>query len=209
MRRGQVKTHANPHVLSWGALLGLLGSWSRAIRGPEVRVGSGRLWWRVRLGLTSWADLVVLWIFVQPLGDALQGLIAATEVIIYVVTSLGPCILGLGDFNDLDAEAAPELDIAMSSFPAAVELLLDRRRVQDGVLLGKMIPETLPAVADLSAHLCRIWLRMVTIPRLELVVLDAFVSLPVVLAAKNLSTVGERATVRLRVPLKMLPKGAY
>ena len=71
-----------------------------------------------------------------------------------------------------------------------------------------MIPETLAPVADLSAYLCRIWLGMVTVPRLELVVLDACVSLPVILAAENLSTVGERATVRLRVPLKMLPKGA-
>ena len=64
-----------------------------------------------------------------PLGDALQGLSAAAKVIIDVVTSLGPGILGLGDFNDLDAEAAPELDIAVTSFPAAVELLLDRGRV--------------------------------------------------------------------------------
>lgn len=142
-----------------------------------------------------------------PLRDALQGLCAAAEVIIDVVTSLSPCILGFVDFNDLDAETAPELDIAVTSFPAAVELLLDRGRVCDGVLLGKMIPETLAAVADLSAHLCRIWLGKVTVPRLELVVLDAFVSLPVILAAENLSTVGERAAVRLGVSLKMLPKG--
>lgn len=119
---------ANPKVLRWGALLGL-GSWRRAIRGPGARVGSGRLWWRVRLSLTSWAGLVVLWIFVLPLGDALQGLSTAAKVIIDVVTSLGPCILSLGDFNDLDAKAAPELDIAVTSFPATVELLLDRGRV--------------------------------------------------------------------------------
>lgn len=77
------------------------------------------------------------------------------------------------------------------------------------MLLGKMVSETLTAVAHLSAHFCRIWLEVVTVPRLELVVLNALVSLPVILAAENLSTVGERATVRLRVPLKMLPEGAY
>lgn len=142
-----------------------------------------------------------------PLRDSLQGLSAAAEVIVDVVTSLGPGILGLVNFNDLDAEAAPELDIAVAPFPATVELLFDRGLVLDGVLLGKMIPETLTAVADLSAHFGRIWLRMVAVPRLELVVLDAFVSLPVILAAKNLSTVRERAAVRLRVPLKVLPKG--
>ena len=120
------------------------------------------------------------------------------KVVVDVVESLlpGACALLL-DLDDLDAKAAPEAVVAVSTDSTTLHRSVLLRFFLLVMVLDEMVFEGLATVADFAAE--------VTLPHLQLKVLTVLVPLPVILGSKGLGTLREGAAVRSCVAFQVLP----
>jgi hypothetical protein len=130
-----------------------------------------------------------------PLADVPFGYATTGEVVVNMITPFGPCVVRLSDLDSFLAEAAPEMGITMTAFSTCVNLVFQLTLVRNFVLFREMVSEALAAVANLATNFTIVRLGAIAYPCLELIVLDALMSLPVVFTPECLGTVGEGTSV--------------
>lgn len=141
-----------------------------------------------------------------PFADVPLCTIAATEMIVNVVTPCGPSVDILGpNFNHLLAKAAPVLRLTVSSNFAFFNLLFDFLHISHVVISLEVVFETFASLKDLCTTPRLVQLHVLALPKLKLPMLAAFMTFPVVLAAESLRAVGKRASIRLLMPFFMFP----
>jgi len=130
-----------------------------------------------------------------PLADVFLGYTTTREMVVDVIATFRPGVVRLFNLNSFLTEAAPKVSIAVTTLSTTFNFLFELASICNLMLLRKMVPEALTAVANLAARFSRISLGTVAYPCLKLVMLNAFMSLPIVLASKCLFTIGKGATV--------------
>jgi hypothetical protein len=130
-----------------------------------------------------------------PLPDVSLGYTAARKMVVDVVATFCPGVVRLFNLNSFPTEAAPKVSIAVTTLSTTFNFFFELTGICNLMFLRKMVPEALAAVANLATRLSRIRLGAVTYPCLKLIMLNRFVSLPIVLASKCLFTIGKSATV--------------
>lgn len=118
-------------------------------------------------------------------------------MVVDVIATFRPGVVCLSNLNSFLTEAAPKVSIAVTTLSTTFNFLFELAGICNLMLFRKMVPEALAAVANLTTRLSRIRLGAVTYPCLELIMLDGFMSLPIVLASKCLFAIGKSAPVWL------------
>lgn len=136
-------------------------------------------------------------LLMYPLADVSLGYTTAREMVVDVIATFRPGVVRFFNLNSFLTEAAPKVSIAVTTLSTTFNFLFELAGICNLMLLRKMVPEALAAVANLATRLSRIRLDAVTYPCLELIMLNGFMSLPIVLASKCLFTIGKSAPVWL------------
>ena len=143
----------------------------------------------------------------HPFADVPLGhFTTAGEVVVNVVTSLSPSVVRLFDLDCVLAETAPEMSVAVAAFSTCVKLFFENTLIRNLMLFRKMVSEALATMANLVTKFARIGLCAIAYPCLKLIVLDALMSLPVVLTSECLCTVDESTSVWFRMSFLVLPR---
>jgi hypothetical protein len=132
-----------------------------------------------------------------PLADVFLGYTTTREMVVNMIATFRPGVVRFFNLNSFLTEAAPKVSIAVTTLSTTINFLFELASICDLMLLRKVVPEALTAIANLATRFSRVRFGTVAYPCLKLVMLNAFMSFPIVLASKCLFTVGKSAAVWL------------